>query len=432
MAESQPTDSDAEADRPTIEQLVDQLTGAGPDEVGPILTDSQADMIARRTVHGHGRQQAAEDLDVSVYTVDKHRRLANKKTESVADLGILLSDLDAWSDDADLRGLYDALAPLVEDDDEVKEDIEEDDEQLDDEILSRLDQLTETIECLSAQQQGQQPETEAAPEDATDDISETPDRSARLWGRLMMIDSVSQVDRRPGRPETQINLTNPTDDETDEVVDLIEQLGFEVDKYVPEFGGRDSDILSLVPATTDETDDVEEMSEEEVVELTEEIEQLDDDDSESIEETDDETDEGPTDAEVRAARGDLDAHTCHYCGDAFVVDDDSPDIVRSWNGPEADHPACSDCLADVAMGNVIDVLPEFRDRVEEQPDDQPDPSQLDDSDDVEEEIEEDDEDDEDDETEGYRCKDCGKTYPTGAALGGHRKSCPERIDNPDE
>lgn len=213
-------------DEPTA--LIDRITNAGPDDGRTIITRKQAAALVYRDLCGYTRKEAAEQLDVSVYTVDDRLREARTNTAAVAAVASVLADLDAYHSDADTDALAAAVNRLTDTDDDTDD-----------------SEAAETADVTS---------TADSPADDTDD---TDDDEAAIWGRLMAMDSVVKVERRNSvhGPTVQINAT---DADRDRITGLMGRLGWVNTKYVPEFGGQDADVYFFnrpEDVDTDDTDD---------------------------------------------------------------------------------------------------------------------------------------------------------------------------------
>lgn len=202
MATQGPTDL-------TAEQITDLLTESGPEDARTIIPPKQAAAYAHRELLGDSRAETADALGVSVYTVDDRLRRARANVEAVEATARTLTELGVFSDTDD-----------------------------------------------SSTQEPQETATETADDDAANDSPDDTDSTARLWGRLMAIESVSKVERKPGRRRLQVNLTDPTEDDTDTVADLAARLGYDdVANYAPNFGGGDTDVLVFEIGVDGDTDD---------------------------------------------------------------------------------------------------------------------------------------------------------------------------------
>jgi hypothetical protein len=86
-----------------VDELVETIADAGPDDARTVVPEAQAEALIRRDVHGQSRPEtaAAIDGDLTVYAVDDRlRRARNNTVAAVATVRRLL-EADAIDDDAD-------------------------------------------------------------------------------------------------------------------------------------------------------------------------------------------------------------------------------------------------------------------------------------------------------------------------------------------
>ena len=388
-----------------VNSLVERIVDAGPEGSRTVLPEAQAAALVRRDVLEQSREETAEALDVSVYTVDDRlRRARDNAGSAVAAVSALLgtdampSDRQVDGIERDLKVVRGRLEDIVDDPDRDGRDgrADQDDEEIEREsrpILllggepvpddttgladDVLEEIAATVERVLAAdlddlEDGERLGTlmlegnEWSYNPANIDVSdeEPVDDEAAAWGRLMTLDVVRDVTRSNGA--ISVELDGADTDDRQVVGDALRGLGYELLDHSDLSGS-----LEVVRGRLEDADD----------------EALSDVESEA----DDEADEETVDDE--------DALTCHYCGDAFGVDeDDDPDLLVAWNDDPDERPVCGSCLADVAMGDSKEPLPEFVD----------------------------DQDSSDDETETYACDGCGASFDSPGALGGHSRYCDER------
>lgn len=383
----------AATDEPNPTDLVERLVEAGPEDGRTIIPEAQAEALVLRDLLGRSRPETADTLDISVYTVDTRLRRARQNVEAVAATARVLLDVGLLT--AEDLGLAAATAG-----DEPAE------TGVDDAPEPRRLRVGLTSAVTPRDEQVRQNAQDATRATASEDTAEAPaevsDGVASAWGRLLAIDAVTKVTRSADGSSASITLKDATDDDVETVRAVLDDLGL-VEWGSDTFGSSGvATIRGRAPAEDDvDQDDVEDEPE-------------------------------PTEAEIAAAHGDEDARTCHYCGEAFVIGEDAPEIVGVWN-QNAEHPACVDCIVEVlTRGASLTPLPEFRDGEGEDAtldaDDVEQAESAAQSETSDDEGAEPTDDDEDDESEGYACEDCGRVFDTGAGLGGHRKYCEARAD----
>lgn len=335
------------------DEVVDQLVHAGPDDARTILPQAQAETLVHRDLLDHGREQTADALDVSVWTVDDRLRRGRDNSQAVASVARVLLDL----------GVLDADDLALEPDTVARDDADD---------------------------------TASAEEPTLED--ETPGS----WARIMALDAVTEVTRSRDGTAVSVQVDDATDDDRDEIHAALDDLGLEV-YATEEYGesGREKIRAQTPESVPDPVEDpLVADDDEQAVESAEDGAQ-DDADPEDVEQDAPDEDAAHGAQEADESEG----LTCHYCGDEFTLDTDHSSLLGFWN-TDAEHPACEDCLADVAMNDSeLDPLPEFRDR---------DDDGLEDGGD-----EQDDEDD----VETFACEDCGAEFDTPGGLGGHRRYC---------
>jgi len=387
-----------------VDALVESIVDAGPEGSRTVLPEAQAAALVRRDVLEQSREETAEALDVSVWTVDDRLRRARDNAGSAVAAVRALLEADAMPSDRQVDGIeadLEAVRNLLEDDVDEPDRDELADADQDDEESEResrpvlllggepvpddttgladdvLEEIAATVERTLAADlndledgeglgtlmlEGNEWSYNPADVDASDD-GDVVDDEAAAWGRLMTLEAVRDVTRSNGA--VSVELDDADTDNRQVVGDALRGLGYDLYDHSDLSGS-----LEVVRGRLDEADE----------------EDLSDVESEA----EDQADEEPVDDE--------DSLTCHYCAETFDVDeDDDPDLLVAWNDDPDERPVCGSCLADVAMGDEKEPLPEFVDE-------------------------------EDDETEIYACDGCGASFDTPGALGGHSRYCDERED----
>ena len=334
------------------EELIEEIVESTASESRELMPRKQIEALVCRDLCGYSRKRTAEMLGISVYTVDDRLRRARTNRDAVVDLVSGLVETGVI--DADDLGI----------EVEVVESEESPEEEPDGEAADSV-------------------ETEPEPKPETDSPSETSDDAPSPWERIMSLDVVTEITRSSDGSAVSIQTKDSTEDEDELIVEALGELGLGVYDQTA-FGSTGVGKIRARRPSDPEP----------------EPRQIDDD-----------LDAAVVESPVEDAP-DEDDLLCHYCGDRVEIDDDSPDLIVSWND-DADHPACSDCISDVVMGASLDVLPEYRDDPEEPT---PEPRDLDD--DLVPAAE----------RKPHVCKDCGRGFASGAALGGHRRYCRLRTD----
>jgi len=401
-----------------VDALVESIVDAGPEGSRTVLPEAQAAALVRRDVLEQSRDETAEALDVTVWTVDDRLRRARDNAGSAVAAVRALLEADAMPSDQQVDGIeadLEAVRNLLEDDvdepdqDELADaDADQDDEEseresrpilllggepvpddttgLADDILEEiaatvertlaadLNDLKDGVRLGTLILEGN--EWAYNPADVDDDqVDEEPvDDEAAAWGRLMTLEAVHDVTRSNGA--VSVELDDADTDDLAVVGEALRGLGYDLFDHSDLSGSLEVVRGRLEEADEDALSDIESEADDQADE-----EPVDDQDS------DDESD-------------DEDSLTCHYCGESFSVnEDDDPDLLVAWNDDPDERPVCGSCLADVAMGGSKEPLPEFVDE---------------DGDDV------------DDVNETYACDGCGATFGSPGALGGHSRYCDER------
>lgn len=258
----------------TADDVVARLVDAGPEDARTILPKAQAEALVYRDLLGRSRQDTADALDVSVYTVDDRLSRARANRDALAAVARLLRDLDV------LDG----------------EDLGDD--------TATLDAFEAAEETETDESDDDEPETPVFEVVGVDDTD-----AADSWGRLMARDGVKQVTRGSPGGITSVKLDPATDDVVEAVKADLAALGL-VPFGVEEYGGDVSTVRARVPEEPAEeiseepaTDDAVEHVEEDV----DEPEPEESDDVEHVEETETD-DESAEDAET---------FTCEDCGRTF-------------------------------------------------------------------------------------------------------------------
>ena len=340
------------------EELIEEIVESTASESRELMPRKQIEALVCRDLCGYSRKRTAEMLGISVYTVDDRLRRARTNRDAVVDLVSGLVETGVI--DADDLGI----------EVEVVESEESPEEEPDGEAADSV-------------------ETEPESKPETDSPSETSDDAPSPWGRIMSLDVVTEITRSSDGSAVSIQTKDSTEDEDELIVEALGELGLGVYNETA-FGSTGvGKIRARRPSDPEPEPEPRQI--------------------------DDELDAAIVESPVEDAP-DEDDLLCHYCGDRVEIDDDSPDLIVSWN-EDADHPACGGCLSDVAMGGSLDVLPEYRDDPEEST---PDPRTVDEDlvpalVDLDEPLD----------RLPYCCDDWGRCFATGAGLGGHRRYCPE-------
>lgn len=232
--------------------------------------------------------------------------------------------------------------------------------------------------------------------DGSDDVEVDPEADA--WGRLMTLDAVVEVNRT-GDHMVAVTLDDATDHDRGDVTAALAALGYTSVNRETYGAGRET-LRAWPPGEGPLDTDPESAAET------------------PAEPTDDEPDESPTESD------EPEVHVCHYCGDGY---EPTTELEREYL--DAPHPVCSSCMLDVTQGAELDPLDRFTvesDDVDESDDEDDDEPHTSDGED------ETDESDDAAESEGYTCGDCGAgPFDTPGGLGGHRRYCDERDDEPE-
>jgi copper chaperone CopZ len=305
---AEPTDA---ANAPTRDQLTDatadphsvvaQLADAGHEDARTILPEAQGEALIWRDLLDYTRQQAEDALGVSKSTIDDRLGRAHRNVEAVAEVARLLLDLGLLDPD-DLG----------------------------------LDAEQQTVEVVAPD-----PDDAQNPEEP-----ETEDETPGGWAAIMALNAVTEVTRSPDGSAATVQVDDATDDDLDAIEAALADLGLRV--YGTENYGDSGRVKLRAKAPG-----------EDAPESAETDAQGEADPEEVHEGHDDEAAE--TDAQEGDESDDEDALTCHFCADEFTVDEDEdPDLLVTWND-DAEHPACSSCLTDAALGDEKEPLAEFRD-----------------------------------------------------------------------
>jgi len=399
-----------EADEDDVEALVDALTDHGPEDSAVVMSEGQAEALVRRKFVGQSRQETAEAMDCSVWTVDGNLTRAKANLETVDEAALAFDATGAFNlRRVDIVGSH----SVDEDDQEASEDVA---------AWGRVMAVETVVEVV-------RPETStfasvrlsAEADEADLEAVEADLETAGYVVRGVEGDLDSGATVRAWEPGTgPLDVGDDGDDESDESGAETDD-GDEADESPIEPGER-REVLLLggepVPSTTDGlADDL-------LGEIAADVQQTLEVDLEGVE-----------DGEVLGAvefdgnsfafdpADDVGgARTCHYCGGPFDVDEDDPGLLVDINNDPDERPVCGSCLSDVAMGDELEPLPEFVDEDDQEDDgDESDESGVE-SEDVDEADATPGDDDEDDESDVYRCE-CGAEFDSAGALGGHSRYC---------
>lgn len=181
-----------------VDELVETIADAGPDDARTIVPTAQAEALIRRDVHGQSRPDtaAAIDGDLTVYAVDDRLRRARDNTVAAVATVRRLLEADAIDEDADDD--LDAIRRLLSD---SRED-----------VVSAAESEPDTGVGL---------DVEAA------------------WGRLIALEATHEVTR--GNGAVSVTLDDADADARETVHEVLDSLGLEVvDRTEYGTGGRET------------------------------------------------------------------------------------------------------------------------------------------------------------------------------------------------
>lgn len=365
------TDSETEQ---SVEEIVEQL-----ETRCDILTDTQAEAWAHRDGLGHSRAETADAVGRSMSAVDNRLGGARRNLIAAADLVRRAHALGAYHT-AEGQETLDQLRAEI-----GSIETEDDSESIDDEILGRLDQLTETVEELSAQQERRQTAADAPEQNATKPTAEDSDGSARLWGRLIDHCSGSSLTRSDGAVAVTVD-----DDLVEDAQEILNDLGYAI--WTTGDAGDGKTKIRGRGSTPDQEDADDRLQEES---------------DEQLQETDDDAQpEGGQDVRDLDGVGAKKAEDLRSRGYQTVKDVATTHATNLMNKPIVGGKIAAQIRHEarkrLGLGQHSDE--DAEDRLQESDDDR----DLDDSDE-----------------DALRCEGCGQVFETGPALGSHKATCGE-------
>ena len=107
-----------EADDDDVEEIVDALTDHGPEDSAVVMSEGQAEALVRRKFVGQSRQEAADAMDCSVWTVDGNLTRAKNNLETVDEAALKFDATGAFDlDRVDVVGSHSVDESGAESDD---------------------------------------------------------------------------------------------------------------------------------------------------------------------------------------------------------------------------------------------------------------------------------------------------------------------------